>query len=179
MIKTISSTEKYTNKWITVHEDIIERPSGATGLYGVVEKVDFAAILAIEDGCIHLVEQYRYPVKQRSLELPMGSWAEQPDADPMELALRELQEETGYAAGRIEKIGFHHVDNGTSTQGCHVFIATDLTFVGKNLDAEEEDLTSTKLSLLEFEKRIIDGTILDACTIACYGLAKLKGMITV
>jgi 8-oxo-dGTP pyrophosphatase MutT (NUDIX family) len=177
MIKTISSVVKYKNQWITVSEDIIERQSGAKGLYGVVDKLDFAAILAIEDGYIYLVEQYRYPVKQRSLEIPMGSWAEQPNADPMKLALGELQEETGYQAGCIEKIGFHHVDNGGSTQGCHVFLATDLIFVGKNLDAEEEDLTSMRLSLSDFEQKIIDGVILDACTIACYGLAKLKGLV--
>ena len=177
MIKTLSSTVKYKNRWITVHEDIIERQSGVKGLYGIVEKVDFAAILAIEAGYIYLVEQYRYPVKQRSLEIPMGSWTEQPNADPTKLALGELQEETGYKAGRIEKIGFHHVDNGGSTQGCHVFLATDLTFVGKNLDAEEEDLTSIRLSLPDFEKKIADGLILDACTIACYGLAKIKALI--
>ncbi|MGF1694461.1 NUDIX hydrolase [Vibrio lamellibrachiae] len=177
MIKTISSTEKYRNKWITVKEDVIERPSGAEGLYGVVEKNDFAAILAIEKGCIHLVEQYRYPIKQRSLEIPMGAWSDKPDAEPLQLAIGELQEETGYKANTIEKIGFHHVDNGCTTQGCHMFFATDLEFVGKNLDAEEEDLVSLKLTLDDFEEKIISGQILDACTIAAYGLAKLKGLI--
>lgn len=177
MMKTLSSTVKYQNRWIRVREDIIERPSGNEGLYGVVEKLDFAAILAVENGVIHLVEQYRYPIKQRSLEIPMGAWTEKPDAHPLELALGELQEETGYQANHIEKIGFHHVDNGGSTQGCHVFFATDLHFVGKNLDAEEEDLTSLTLSLDEFEAKISNGQILDACTIACYGLAKIKGLL--
>ncbi|WP_413699076.1 ADP-ribose pyrophosphatase [Psychromonas sp. KJ10-10] len=177
MIKTISSTVKYENRWITVHEDIIERLSGAKGLYGFVEKIDFVAVLAIEDGYIHLVEQYRYPIKQRSLELPMGSWTDSPNADPLELVAGELQEETGYQAANIEKIGFHHVDNGTSTQGCHIFLATGLKFIGKKLDPEEEDLVSIKLSLADFEKQIVDGIILDACTIASYSLAKLKGLI--
>lgn len=176
-IKTLSSDIKYQNRWITVHEDIIERASGQQGLYGVVEKLDFAAILAVESGCIHLVEQYRYPIKQRSLEIPMGAWQDSPGKDPTELALAELREETGYAAGYIEKIGFHHVDNGGSTQGCHVFIARDLTFVGKELDPEEEDLVSTQLPLAEFEQKIVNGEILDACTIACYGLAKLAGKL--
>ena len=176
-IKTLSTEIKYKNRWMTVHEDIIERASGNEGLYSVVEKNDFAAVLAVENGCIHLVEQYRYPIKQRSLELPMGAWQDQPDMDPTELALAELQEETGYTAAHIEKLGFHYVDNGGSTQGCHVFLAKELTFVGKKLDAEEEDLTSTLLPLPEFEQRIIQGDILDACTIACYGLAKLMGKL--
>jgi ADP-ribose pyrophosphatase len=58
-----------------------------------------------------------------------------------------------------------------------VFFATGLTFVGKNLDPEEEDLESLAMPLVEFEQKIVDGEILDACTIACYGLAKLKGLV--
>ena len=177
MIKTLSSKIVYKNKWMTVREDIIERDSGAEGLFGVVEKPDFAAIIAIENNKIHLVEQFRYPVAQRSLELPMGGWPDEPDADPLELALGELQEETGYFANQIQKIGFHYVDNGGATVGCHVFFATDLEFVGKDLDAEEEDLVSLTLTIAEFEQKIIQGEILDACTIACYGLAKLKGLL--
>lgn len=178
MFKTLSSIQQYQNPWIRVREDIIERPSGEKGLYGVIEKADFAAILAIEDGFIHVVEQYRYPVKQRSLEIPMGTWPNNSQAlAATELALAELQQETGYHAKQIEKIGFHHVENGTSTQGCHIFLASELEFVGKSLDPEEEDLTSTCIPLAEFEQKIIDGEIVDACTIACYGLAKLKGVV--
>jgi 8-oxo-dGTP pyrophosphatase MutT (NUDIX family) len=160
-----------------VHEDIVERPSGAEGMYGYVEKPHFAAIIALHEGSIQLVRQYRYPIKEQSLELPMGAWTEQPDADPLELAKGELQEETGYVADQIEKIGFHYVDNGGATVGCYVFFATGLTFVGKNLDPEEEDLESLAMPLVEFEQKIVDGDILDACTIASYGLAKLKGLV--
>lgn len=177
MFKTKSIRTVYKNRWMSVREDIIERPSGAEGLYGVVEKPDFAAIIAIEDGHIHLVEQFRYAVQQRSLELPMGAWPEKPDADPAELAQGELQEETGYRARKLDKIGFHYVDNGGATLGCHVFMASQLEFVGRNPDAEEEDLVAITLPLYEFENRIIQGDILDACTIACYGLAKLKGLV--
>lgn len=178
MFKTLSSTQQYQNPWITVREDIIERPSGEAGVYGVVEKADFAAILAIENGFIHLVEQYRYPIKQRSLEIPMGTWPnDQEGGEPCELALAELQQETGYKASNIQQIGFHHVDNGTSTQGCYIFLASGLEFVGKNLEPEEEDLISMQLPIKEFEQKIIDGEILDACTIASYSLAKLKGLV--
>lgn len=60
--KTLSSKTVYSNPWMTVREDRIERPSGGEGIYGVVERADFVAILPIDDGCIWLVEQYRYPV---------------------------------------------------------------------------------------------------------------------
>lgn len=177
MFKTLSSVVQYQNPWITVHEDIIERPSGENGLYGVIEKADFSAILAIEDGYIHLVEQYRYPIKQRSLELPMGGWPANEQGCFSELALAELQQETGFQAKHIEQLGTHYVDKGTSTQCCHIFLATGLSFVGKSLEPEEEDMTSTTLSLAEFEEKIVKGDIVDACTIACYAIAKLKSKI--
>ncbi|EAR08599.1 NUDIX domain-containing protein [Reinekea blandensis] len=177
MFKTLSRKTVYQNRWMKLHEDIIERPGGIEGLFGVVEKPDFSAIIAVDNGHIHLVEQYRYPIGQRSLELPMGGWPEQPDADPLALARGELQEETGYVAEHIEQIGYHHVDNGGGTMGCNVFFATGLTFSGRNPDPEEADLEPMTLPLTEFERRIKDGEILDACTIACYGLAKLKGLV--
>lgn len=177
MYKVLKRTQVYSNPWLALREDIIQRPSGAQGLFGIVEKPNFAAVIAIQDGHIYLVEQYRYAIDQRSLELPMGSWNEQPDVDPIQLALGELQEETGYLANKIEPIGFQYVDKGTATHGCHIFFATDLEFVGQKLDEEEEDLELIVMPLRDFEDKIIQGSIFDATSIAAYGLAKLKGLV--
>lgn len=177
VFKTLKSTLIYENAWLKLREDIIQRPSGKEGLFGIVEKPHFAAIIAIQAGQIYLVEQYRYAIDKRSLELPMGAWNDQPDADPTLLALGELQEETGYKANQIELIGFQYVDKGTATHGCHVFFASDLSFVGKKLDEEEEDLVSVVMPIEEFEGKIVDGSVFDATTIAAYGLAKLKGLV--
>ena len=87
-IKTLASKTVYTNRWMTVREDSIERQSGHTGIYGVVEKADFAVIAAVQDGKIYLVEQYRYPVAGRYWELPQGSW-ESSTIAPLELAAAE------------------------------------------------------------------------------------------
>ena len=62
-IKTLDSRIVYQNKWMTVREDKIQRQSGAEGIYGVVDKPDCAAILAIDNGRIHLVQQFRYSGK--------------------------------------------------------------------------------------------------------------------
>jgi 8-oxo-dGTP pyrophosphatase MutT (NUDIX family) len=177
MFKVLSSREIYKNKWLKLREDIIERASGAKGIYTVVEKNDFAVVIAIKDKQIQLVTQFRHPIQQRALELPMGAWPEKPDADPTELALGELQEETGYKANHIEKIGFQYVDNGGATVGAHIFFATDLTFVGKNLDAEEEDLESLEMPVAEFEAKIVNGDVTDATSIAAFALARFKGLI--
>ncbi len=61
-----------------VREDNILRRDGSAGIYGIVEKPDFALIVPMHDGMIHLVEQYRYPVKGRFWEFPQGSWEQDP-----------------------------------------------------------------------------------------------------
>ena len=62
-IKTLGSRVVYENRWMRVREDAIRRRDGSDGIYGVVEKPDFAVIVPVEDdGRIHLVQQYRYHV---------------------------------------------------------------------------------------------------------------------
>ena len=96
--KTLSSKVVYENKWMRVREDAIERPSGQQGIYSVMEKPDFTVVIPVQDGYVYMVEQYRYPVEKRQLEFPQGTWEEEGDADPAELAAGELQEETGLLA---------------------------------------------------------------------------------
>jgi ADP-ribose pyrophosphatase len=63
-IETTSTRLVYENRWMRVREDTIRRRDGSIGIYGVVEKPDFVVIVPVEDdGRVHLVEQYRYPVK--------------------------------------------------------------------------------------------------------------------
>ena len=74
-IQTIESKIVYENKWMSVREDKILRTNGHEGIYGVVEKNDFAVIAAIQDQQIYMVQQYRYPVEARFWELPQGEIA--------------------------------------------------------------------------------------------------------
>ncbi|PSW12255.1 ADP-ribose pyrophosphatase [Photobacterium rosenbergii] len=176
-ITTLDSKVVYQNKWMTVREDKIKRQSGNSGIYSVVEKADFVIVLPIEDEHIYLVEQYRYPLEKRCLELPQGSWEEEPNADPAELDAGELREETGLVAKQLTYVGFQHLATGYSSQGYHIFLATGLEHTETDLDDEEEGLISQKVSLKEFEAMIIDGTITDASSVNAYGLAKLKQLI--
>jgi hypothetical protein len=69
-IQTTSTRFVYENRWMRVPEDTIRRRDGSTGIYGVVEKPDFVVIVLVEnDRRVHLVKQYRYPVKGRYWEL--------------------------------------------------------------------------------------------------------------
>src|SRR5580698_2306519 len=99
-IRTLSTREVYRNPWLRLREDAIERNNGAQGIYSVVDKQDCAIILPIDGDHIWLVEQYRYTIGERALELPQGGW-EADNVDPEALARGELKEETGLTAGRL------------------------------------------------------------------------------
>lgn len=175
-IARTSSEVVYQNRWMRVREDRILRADGSPGIYGVVEKPDFAVIAAVEDGCVHLVEQYRYPVGARLWELPQGSW-EQDGTDPRVLAAAELREETGLAARAMTHVGHLLLACGYSGQGYDIFFATDLEQRGPRLDPEEQGLVSRAFPLAEFERMIDRGVIQDATTVAAFGLLRLKGLL--
>lgn len=176
-IKTLSSKLVYQNNWMTVREDQIERQSGAKGIYGVVDKPDCAVIIAVENQYVYLVQQYRYSVGARFWELPQGSWESKPDADHLDLAKGELQEETGLIAGRMTYVGKQLIAYGFLNQTCHIYLATDLKVSDQSLDLEEEDLISARFSIEDFESMILNGEILDIVTTGAWGLAKLKNLV--
>lgn len=171
-IRTLSSREIYRNPWLRLREDAIERSNGARGIYGVVEKDDCAIIIPIQGETIYLVEQFRYTIQQRSLELPQGGW-ETADVDPEELARGELREETGLAAQTMTHLGTLWIAYGFARQKQHVFLATGLTPAGADPDPEEHDLALRTASIADFERMLLDGTIQDACTVAAWGLYRL------
>jgi 8-oxo-dGTP pyrophosphatase MutT (NUDIX family) len=173
-IETLSSREVYQNRWMTVREDTIRRQDGTSGIYGVVHKPDFALVIPYENGAFHLVEQYRYPVKGRSLEFPQGSWEDQKDASPESVAAGELQEETGLVAGRMTYLGHLFNAPGYSTQGMHVFLAEELTQGLKRLSPDESDLVVLRVTVQEFEKLVLEGRIKDGSSLSAYSLFRMR-----
>jgi 8-oxo-dGTP pyrophosphatase MutT (NUDIX family) len=168
-ISTLSRREVYRNHWMRVREDEILRSNGQRGIYGVVEKDDAAIILPIDREHIWLVEQFRYPIEERALELPQGGWEMEID-DPEELARGELREEMGLEAARMNYLGWLWIAYGFTRQRQHVFVATGLSQVAKQPDAEEHDLVVHCLPITEFEERIRSGRIRDNCTVSAWGL---------
>jgi 8-oxo-dGTP pyrophosphatase MutT (NUDIX family) len=168
-ITTLSSREVYRNHWMRVREDEILRSNGVKGIYGVVDKDDAAIILPLDGGSVWLVEQFRYTIQERALELPQGGW-EKEVADPEELARGELKEETGLHAGKMVSLGTVWIAYGFTRQRQHVFLATGLTSTEREPDAEEHDLAVRSVSVDEFERMMLSGQIRDNCTIAAWGL---------
>jgi 8-oxo-dGTP pyrophosphatase MutT (NUDIX family) len=171
-IRTLGSREIYRNPWLRLREDRIERSNGAPGIYSVVDKDDCAVIVPIEGDTLYLIEQFRYTIQQRSLELPQGGW-ETADVDPEELARGELREETGLIADSMTCLGTMWIAYGFARQKQHVYLATGLTPAGAEPDPEEHDLVLRTATIAEFEQMLLDGTIQDSCTIAAWGLYRL------
>ncbi len=180
-ITTLSSRIAYENKWMRLREDIIRRPDGSDGLYGVVERDDFVVIAALGGEAaapwLALVQQYRYPIRQRLWELPMGMWEERPGATPEMIAGGELREETGLVADHMHHAGLLFQGAGYSNQRGHVFLATGLTQQDEDRETTEQDMISRLVPLSEVEAMIRDGRIVCMVSIAAIGMLRLKGMI--
>ncbi len=124
---TLGTRQIYENPWIAVREDRVLRPDGQPGIYGVVHfKNKAVGVLPVDaDGHVWLVGQYRYPLDAYSWEIPEGGGPE--DESPEETALRELREETGLIAGRLEFLGHSHLSNSVTDEVAYLFRATELT----------------------------------------------------
>ena len=170
-IKKVSRRTVYKNRWMKVHEDSVEFPDGSEGIYGVVDKEDFALIVPQhDDGRFQLVQQFRYPVGDRYWEFPQGSWETKPGTNPELVALGELEEETGFRAKSLIKLGHLFEAYGFSNQGFHAFLASGLEQGTVDRDIEEQDMLTAAFSLAEINEMILSGQIKDAPTIAALGL---------
>ena len=175
-IKTISSREVYRNPWTRVREDVIERANGSRGIYGVIDKDPASIVIPLETTAegefVYLVEQFRYTVGARFWEFPQGGW-ETADVLPEEMARGELKEETGLSAVQMTFLSTLQIAYGVMNQKHHVFLAEGLTMGEATPDAEESDLQVQRVSVGDMEEMILDGTIVDNCSIAAWGLFKL------
>jgi 8-oxo-dGDP phosphatase len=174
-IERVASREIYRNPWLVLREDDIRRADGSPGIYGVVEKPTYALVMPYDGERFRLVEQFRYPVGARRWEFPQGTAPDLVHVEPPRLAERELREETGLRATSFEVLGQLEVAPGMSTQRGWVFLATGLSEGEANREHEEQDMRSEWFTRADVEDMIRSGVIVDAQTIAAYGLFLLKG----
>ena len=172
-MRQTSSRQVYVNAWMTVREDTIERADGSEGVYGVVDKPDYALVIPLDGEHLHLVEQFRYPLGLRRWEFPQGTAPERMEVPAAELAARELREKTGLRAERMTDLGRLDVAPGLSSQRGRVFLATGLTTGKHAREPEEQDMRDRRFTRAEFERMISDEVVTDAQSIAAYTLLLL------
>ncbi|MDP9843204.1 NUDIX domain-containing protein [Streptosporangium lutulentum] len=170
-IRTLDSTVVYTNAWMTVREDRIQRPDGSHGIYGVLQQRDFALVIPMENDGFHLVEEYRYPIGRRAWSFPQGSVAGSPS--PKATAHTELAEETGLRAASMIHLGRLDNSHGTSDQRFDAFLATELTPGAPDREHTEQDMRQDWVTRAEFERMIRRGAVTDSGSIAAYTLLLL------
>jgi len=168
-----STRTVYENRWMRVREDRIERQDGSAGTYGVVEKPDYAIVIPRDERGFFLVEQFRYPVGARCWEFPQGSWEDNPQVTPAQLARAELAEETGLRAGEMRHLGRLYEAYGFCSQAFDVYLATDLRQGARAPTPEEQGMRVEHFDTGQLEAMIRDGTIKDGPSVAAYGLLLL------
>jgi ADP-ribose pyrophosphatase len=138
--------------------------SGNDGIREVVLHPGGAVIIPVKtDGKIILVKQFRYPIQKWLIEFPAGKL----DAkeDPIICATRELEEETGYKAMEIVKLGVILTAPGYCTEILHIFKATCLIPGNHNREEGELGMEILELTKEEINSKILSGEITDAKTI--------------
>lgn len=172
--KTENSQLIYDGRILQLRVDDVILPDGAKSKREYVVHRGGVGILAVVDGEILLVRQFRYPYREEVLEIPAGKLekGEQPEV----CAVRELQEETGYSARSVRKIGVFYPSPGYTDEKLYIYLAEDVTAGIEHLD-EGEFLSCERLPLSNALAKISGGEIRDAKTVIAiqsYLLDRLK-----
>ena len=134
--KTESRETKFTGRVFEVEVKTITTPEGAKAHREIVLHNGGAAILPVDSemNC-YFVKQFRSPFEKVMTEAPAGKV--EPGEDPLACASREITEETGFTAHKIEHVGKMMATPGYCSEVINLYIATDLEFTGGNPDANE------------------------------------------
>ncbi len=155
---------KYENPWMRVDEIPAIDPSGQDASYGLIHFKNLAVgVVPYQDGYIWLVGQSRVSSRSYTWEIPAGG--DPTREDPLGTAHRELREETGFTAGRMDQILKMELSNSITDEICLVYVATDLTAGEAELESSE-DISLMKISLDNALKAIEAGEIRHALGIA-------------
>ncbi len=156
----LEKKEIFRNEHIKVFSRKLKLPNDKIVDWTFTGRRDAVGVAAVfEDNSILLVKQYRPAVKVTTLEIPAGLLEE--GECPMEAALRELEEETGYKANKIEKICEYFMSPGVSAGKFYLYYAEDLVKTEQHLDEDEfveverEFLENLSINTLSDGKSII------------------------
>jgi ADP-ribose pyrophosphatase len=175
--KKIESSRIYSGRVVTLDVDRVRLPDGGESVREVVRYAGAVVILPVfADGRIAFVRQFRYPVEGELLELPAGTL--EPGEETQACAARELVEETGWRAGRLDELGSFFSTPGFTDEVLHSFIATGLnTAEGGVAPEEDEFIEVVVLRAKEAVSMARSGEIRDAKTLATLFLAIQQGRI--
>ncbi len=153
----------FSGRIIDVRRDKVRLMNGRTVTREVVEHLGGAVVVPVDDkGNVITVRQFRYPFERELLELPAGKLER--GEDPLDCAVRELSEETGFTAEEITFLGEAYPSPGYCHESLFLYLATGLKAGVQHLD-EDEFLRVEVIPLQDLVQRVMDGTVHDATTI--------------
>ena len=162
--KLIKTDTIYNGKIFDVQQRTIELPDGRQTVYDIVKNPNACAVVALDDDDnVVMVRQFRQSAGKVLLEIPAGKIDE--GEDPDTCASRELAEETGYSADKIDRLFGIRVSPGFSTEIIYIYEAYGLTLGATNFD-EDEFIEMEKVPLKTLHEMILKGEIEDAKTIS-------------
>ena len=162
--KTISSEMIYEGKILNLRKDKVNVKDNQTSYREIIEHNGGVALAALTDeGKLVMVKQFRKAAEKVVLEVPAGKIEK--GEDHSITAERELKEETGYTAGKIEFITSFYSSIGYSTEVIHLYLATQLTPGETDFD-DNESIDIIEYHLEELKDMIFNREIEDAKTIA-------------
>jgi ADP-ribose pyrophosphatase len=159
----------FPGRAFTIRRDTLRLPDGRETRFDIVEHVGSVVILPLDaNGHLLFVRQYRHAAGLELLEFPAGTLEE--GEAPEACARREVREETGMAAGKLEPLGGFFLAPGYSTEYMYVYLATDLRYDPLEADADEF-LSVVRIPLVEALTMLECGEIPDAKSLAAFLLA--------
>ena len=168
--KTLKSENVYEGKAFDVRREQLLLPDGKTTWFDIVIHPGAVTLIPIDTlGRILFVRQYRHAVGKELLELPAGTL--NAGEEPAACALREVREETGMSAGKLEKVGEFYLVPGYSTEYMHLYLASDLQ-VDPLPGDEDEFITVEAIPLDALPDLISQGVLQDAKSLAALSLAE-------
>ncbi len=168
--KTMKSDKLYEGKLLNLRVDTVEIPDKKYSKREIVEHPGGVGIIPVtDDNSIVLVKQYRKAVERFLLEIPAGKL--ELNEEPRETAIRELKEETGFEAKKIEYLLEFYTSPGFSNEKIYLFLATDL-IAGEPTPDSGEFIEIEKYNIDDLIKMIERGEIVDSKTIIGINFAK-------
>lgn len=161
--KTVKTDRVYEGRVINFRVDTVELPNGNTSTRELVEHPGGVGIVAVDDGGnVMMVRQYRKPYEKIILEIPAGKMEK--GEEPELCGRRELEEETGYAAGSFEFLGECYPSVGYTNEIIRLFLARNLKKTHMHPD-EDEFLKVERIPIEDLYKMIMNNEIADAKTV--------------
>ena len=162
--ETLSTTRHFAGRLVNVRVDRVRLPDGREATREIVEHgAAVAAVPLRDDGQVVMVRQWRQPAQRVLLEIPAG--CVEPGETPEACVNRELAEEIGCTAGRLERLFSLYLAPGYSEEVIHLYLARDLKPASAAAD-EDEQLEVVSLPLAEAVRRCLAGELEDAKTVA-------------